>query len=162
MVYEFIDLTKIFIYKALPENMKARVLKLPTHMQSILPPSTGFPTIDLQQKEETILSVNWLEMPERHLTQCAFIDAFTALVHQHGYKRVDFYAWKLNLENRSDLSATIKALAGIPAKEFIIQYTLQMARDLRHRTNLNKKEIGEVLRFPSRYSFLQFIKKYDK
>ncbi len=160
MTYSLIDLTRIFNYKGVPDHLKTRVLKLPAHIKLIPSVQTGFPTVDDQLEKEMLLSVNWEDFPERNLTQYSLIDAFTELVHQYGYKRVDFYADKLGVNNRDNLRITIQTLTGISAKDFIIRYTLQMIKDLRHRTDLYYIEIGKLLHFPSQPSLAKFLKTY--
>ncbi len=158
MTYSLIDTTKIFIYKALPEEMKDRVFKLPKHVETTLPIETGFSNIDQQIKASATQIINLTDFPERHLTQCSLMDNFAALVHQYGYKRVDFYAQKLGINRGVELSMTVKILTGFSIQDFITSYTLKMIRDLQYRTDLYNVEIGRLLHFPSPPSFSQFLK----
>ncbi len=162
MPYTLIDLNHVFIYKSLPENMKDRVLKLPAHIEQMLLTPTGFSKVDSRLEKEKIQSINWKDFPERNLTQNSFLDDFTELVHQHGPQPLYFYRRKMNLKSIVDLNCTVRVLTGISAKDFIVQYTLKMVKDLQNRTNLNQKEIGEFLHFSSRYAILQFLKLYDR
>lgn len=165
MEYPLIDIKSIFIYKSLPPNMNDRVIKLPTTINIPKPPSTGFSKIDAQLKAEVIKSIDWQQLPERNLTQCALVDTFATLVHQHGHQRLSFYAKAMgNRYNALVLGHAIMALMGITANQFVIQYTMMMIRDIEKRTNLNQTEIASVLGFTCIQTFYQFMcihgKKY--
>lgn len=163
MEYPLIDIKPIFIYKSLPSDMNDRVIKLPASVSIDTPPSTGVSKIDEQVKAEMIKYIEWQKIPERNLTQCALVDAFATLVHQHGHQNISFYTKALG--NKYDslvLNYAIRALMGITATQFVVEYTIMMIRDIQKRTDLNKTEIASVLKFSSIQTFYQFLRIHGK
>lgn len=168
----------IFIYKALPNDMRNRVLQLPSLPELATDTlSTGFPLVDAQQKRERVARVDFSSLPERKLSGCSFMDAFATLVHQYGFKGMDFYAEKIHPKlsssmegsgnklisiSSTELSNALKILTGMVGREWVASYTLMMSQDLQRRTNLKHYEIGRLLHFPSRQSFTYFKTMYLK
>lgn len=160
--YPLINIKDIFVYKALPAEMKHRVIALPSVVKVELPPATGFPKVDETAKIQAMKNVDWQHLPERNLTQCGFIDALMALIHQYGNQTSWFYTDALDNGDAVKLNNAVQMFAGIPARELIVRYTLLMIRDLRQRTDLSQKEIAQLLHFPSPQSFNQFMCSYGK
>lgn len=157
MAYPFIDIKSIFIYKALPPSMNDRVIKIPKTVQVDLPPSTGFAKVDEQLKIEFIKTIDWQKIPERNICQCALLDTFVALVHQHGQQPLSFYTKALGDRYKVVvLTHAIKALTGINASEFVTRYTMMMISDIEHRTNLSNKEIVALFGFTGFQTLWQY------
>ena len=75
-----------------------------------------------------------------------FIDFFASLIRKYQNRATLFYAKKMGLKTL-ELSVTIKALSGITANEWIIEYLTLEACDLLENTDKSISEIGEYLNF---------------
>lgn len=157
----------IFRYRALPREQWKHIIALPKFVSLELPPLSGFPQVDAQAERQVRQSINWDELPERNPSGCDFMDVFAGLVHQYGFKRMDFYAAKLRGTytnaghiQATDLNHCIKVLTGITGPEWVIRYTLLMVHDLQSRTNLKQQQIVKTLQFTTLSSFSQFMRNY--
>ena len=157
----------IFRYRALPREQWKHIKALPKFVSLELPPLSGFPQVDAQAERQARQAINWDELPERKPSGSDFMDAFAALVHQYGFKRMDFYAAKLRATyqnaahiDAADLSRAIKVLTGITGPEWVIRYTLLMVHDLQSRTTLTQTQTVKILHFTTLSSFSQFMRNY--
>lgn len=169
MKYHLIQPQDIFRYKALPREQWKRITALPSFVSLELPVLSGFPQVDAQAEKQARQAINWDELPERNLCDNQFLNCFAALVHQFGFRRMDFYALKMqaacevqNPITANELSCTIRILTGASGPEWVIAYTKLMIHDLQTRTNLKQIEIAPLLNFISKESFAQFVRKYGK
>jgi hypothetical protein len=158
----------IFRYRALPREQWKHITALPKFVSLEQLPLSGFPQVDAQVEQQIRQTMNWDELPERNPSGSSFMDAFAALVHQFGFKRMDFYAAKLRATypnashiEATDLSRCLKVLTGISGPEWVIGYTLLMVHDLHRRTDLNKTQTVKALHFTNLSSFGQFMRNYD-
>lgn len=169
MKYTHIQPQDIFRYKALPREQWKRITALPSFVSLELPVLSGFPQVDAQAEKQARQAINWDELPERNHSDCQFINCFAALVHQYGFRRMDFYAEKMQAINPvakpitpTELSTTLRVLTGLTGPEWVICYTQLMLRDLQARTNLKQIELAPLLNFISLESFSQFVRKYGR
>ena len=84
-----------------------------------------------------------------------FIDIFASLIRKYQNKTTVFYAKKMNLST-FELSSAIKALSGISANQWIIEYLTLEACDLLRNTDKTITEIASYLSF-SRTVFCTFF-----
>lgn len=175
MGYKQIKPTDIFVYRAVDNHLKDRIFSLP-FVPGLIPEfATGIPQVDERMKREAMNAIDWATVPERRESGCLFMDAFAALVHRYGFKRMGFYAkelaWGLppivsgkksvrQSFTAEEVNNTIHVLSGMTGPEWVTEYTLLMVWDLTNRVDLFQHEIASQLHFTTPMSFSQFMRNY--
>ena len=86
-----------------------------------------------------------------------FIDIFASLIRKYQNRTTMFYAKKMNLPTL-ELSTAIKALSGISANQWIIEYLTLEACDLLKNTDKTITEIARYLNFSQSVFSMFFVR----
>ena len=100
-------------------------------------------------------------LQENRPTGNDFVDLFASLVRRYGNRQVITYAKMMGLEPRL-LMASMVAMSGMGAREWLCEYLRLASCDLLANTDWPISEVGRILGFTSAGSFNQFFSRQQK